>query len=190
MGSVFTCKFNPCCGDRYNCEPPRQYFDPEPAPALASVAPSGAERLGREFEDAWDQSIDKLYETEPTQAVPAEDVAGLIAATEAELAAGSLSAMDWNTRSIALVRRLLAALTGLSARLAATETARYVAATNYLDLVKYKERLEAEASDLRRKLEEHKGVLAEAREHINRYADTAAEHDLVARIDALTGASE
>lgn len=33
-------------------------------------------------------------------------------------------------------------------------------------------------------------VLAEARERINRYADTAAEHDLVARIDALTGASE
>lgn len=33
-------------------------------------------------------------------------------------------------------------------------------------------------------------ALAEARECINRYADTAAEHDLVARIDALTGASE
>ncbi|WP_287099863.1 hypothetical protein [Mesorhizobium sp.] len=29
MGSVFTCKLNPCCGDRRNCEPPRQYYDSE-----------------------------------------------------------------------------------------------------------------------------------------------------------------
>lgn len=27
MGSVFTCKLNPCCGDRRNCVPPRQYCD-------------------------------------------------------------------------------------------------------------------------------------------------------------------
>lgn len=26
MGSVFTCKLNPCCGDRRNCDPPRQYY--------------------------------------------------------------------------------------------------------------------------------------------------------------------
>lgn len=49
---------------------------------------------------------------------------------------------------------------------------------------------EAEAASLRRKLEEHRKALAEVRERINRYADTAAEHDLVARIDALTEASE
>jgi hypothetical protein len=45
----------------------------------ASVpAPSGAERLGREFEDAWDKSTDKLYETDGPQAVPAEDVASTV----------------------------------------------------------------------------------------------------------------
>lgn len=27
MGSVFTCKLNPCCGDRRNCDPPRQYHN-------------------------------------------------------------------------------------------------------------------------------------------------------------------
>lgn len=25
MGSVMTCKLNPCCGDRRNCDPPKQY---------------------------------------------------------------------------------------------------------------------------------------------------------------------
>ncbi|QIV65882.1 hypothetical protein Cp1R7AA1_191 [Mesorhizobium phage Cp1R7A-A1] len=31
MGSVFTCKLNPCCGDRRNCDPPRQYnSEPDP----------------------------------------------------------------------------------------------------------------------------------------------------------------
>lgn len=27
MGSSFTCKLNPCCGDMRNCDPPPQYSD-------------------------------------------------------------------------------------------------------------------------------------------------------------------
>lgn len=50
MGSSFTCKLNPCCGDRRNCDPPPQYSDryrDEPvapasvaSPAVAPVAQS------------------------------------------------------------------------------------------------------------------------------------------------------
>lgn len=39
MGSVFTCKLNPCCGDRLNCEPPSQHDEPVaalPKPALVA----------------------------------------------------------------------------------------------------------------------------------------------------------
>jgi ABC-type Fe3+ transport system substrate-binding protein len=37
MGSSFTCKLNPCCGDRRNCTPPRQYSESydEPEAALS-----------------------------------------------------------------------------------------------------------------------------------------------------------
>jgi len=87
------------------------------------------------------------------QAVPAEDVAKLverlnsIAEDQREYGSGSTVIPDALTEAAA-------ALTSLSARLATAETARYVAATNYLDLVKYKEHLKAEATSLRREVDE------------------------------------
>ncbi|WP_395451152.1 hypothetical protein ACHMW7_15995 [Aminobacter sp. UC22_36] len=42
MGSVFTCKLNPCCGDRRNCEPPRQYDSPSPPPSPPLPTPVSA----------------------------------------------------------------------------------------------------------------------------------------------------
>jgi hypothetical protein len=46
MGSSFTCKLNPCCGDMRNCDPPPQYGDryrdepvaPDPVASPAPVA--------------------------------------------------------------------------------------------------------------------------------------------------------
>jgi len=35
MGSVMTCKLNPCCGDRRNCTPPERYDAAAPGPADA-----------------------------------------------------------------------------------------------------------------------------------------------------------
>lgn len=55
MGSVFTCKLNPCCGDRYNCEPPRQYgetYDDKPAASPQPVAPTGEIAGLRRMSDA------------------------------------------------------------------------------------------------------------------------------------------
>jgi hypothetical protein len=42
MGSVFTCKLNPCCGDRRNCDPPRQYSDAPADPTTHYVHFNGA----------------------------------------------------------------------------------------------------------------------------------------------------
>jgi hypothetical protein len=39
MGSVFTCKLNPCCGDRHNCEPPQQYYASEPTEVRSLPSP-------------------------------------------------------------------------------------------------------------------------------------------------------
>ncbi|MER9768909.1 hypothetical protein NKJ09_22925 [Mesorhizobium sp. M0189] len=41
MGSSFTCKLNPCCGDRRNCEPPRQYYEDANEEASEPATPPG-----------------------------------------------------------------------------------------------------------------------------------------------------
>lgn len=50
MGSSFTCKLNPCCGDMLNCNPPPQYSDryadkPASPPVNAAAAVDGARRI-------------------------------------------------------------------------------------------------------------------------------------------------
>ena len=37
MGSVFSCKLNPCCGDRRNCTPPQQYYEQPSTPDRVDV---------------------------------------------------------------------------------------------------------------------------------------------------------
>jgi hypothetical protein len=115
--------------------------------ALASVAPSGAESA-----IPCHHCGASVISTLPPQAVPAEDIAKI---EDALLKLSKVGfGYDLNPRDKWALKQAAAALTSLSARLDATETARYVAATNYLDLVKYKECPEAEAASLRRKLEE------------------------------------
>jgi hypothetical protein len=103
------------------------------------------------------------------QAVPAENVAGLV---ERLNAAGDPRDQK-SGPSRKLYREAAAALTNLSARLASAETARYVAATNYIDLIKYKERLEAEATSLRRKLEEAERSHEAARQNFHTMQNAA-----------------
>ncbi|BCH20151.1 Lar family restriction alleviation protein [Mesorhizobium sp. L-2-11] len=47
MGSVFTCKLNPCCGDRRNCEPPPQYHNK--AASWGDSGPIPGQDFGDEF---------------------------------------------------------------------------------------------------------------------------------------------
>jgi hypothetical protein len=156
--------------------------------ALASVAPSGAE---------------------PTQAVPAEDVASLT--RERDEARSIVRDIHWMAVRYADNRKSYAVGMCNDALRKAYDAGwlKYTGGNNKLDPQYARDGMfdrewvsaldaanaratasEAEATSLRRKLEKHRTALAEARERINRYADTAAEHDLVARIDALRGASE
>lgn len=43
MGSVFTCKLNPCCGDRRNCTPPPQYNERLPEDRSLDEAAAGVQ---------------------------------------------------------------------------------------------------------------------------------------------------
>lgn len=54
MGSVFTCKLNPCCGDSRDCTPPAQYYE-EPM----GIDPTDADRLQAEL-DAANEELGKV----------------------------------------------------------------------------------------------------------------------------------
>ncbi|MER9176197.1 hypothetical protein NKH72_21710 [Mesorhizobium sp. M0955] len=66
MGSSFTCKLNPCCGDRRNCEPPPQYYgdaNEEEAEPAAPPAPTSA--VDGEIVKALQECIGAMWELFP-----------------------------------------------------------------------------------------------------------------------------
>lgn len=53
MGSVFSCKLNPCCGDRRNCNPPRQYCEQSETPPAETVVETNRRPDVNRLVDYW-----------------------------------------------------------------------------------------------------------------------------------------
>ena len=98
MGSVMTCKLNPCCGDRRNCTPPERYGVPAPGPA--GEAGDLIERLttfeATRFEVTYSGELQKWL---LANAELRREAASALAACQAKVAALTAERDGWHERS-------------------------------------------------------------------------------------------